>query len=377
MSKSIFSPRHAARRGWVQGLLGAGAVAALGLPARLAAAPAAGPLARPAVAVRRPERGVLLGLARAGQRLVAVGERGVVLLSDDEGRSWRQAQQVPVSATLTAVQFVDARTGFAVGHYGVVLHSDDGGERWVRRLDGVAAAGHVLAAAERRAAREPGAAADAALAEAQRLVQEGADKPLFTLHFDDARRGWVAGAYNLMLATEDGGASWASVGDRLDNPRASHLYAIDKRGEQMLIAGEQGLLLHSADGGGHFRRVATPYAGSWFTAATLADGSWLVAGLRGNALLSADAGRHWSRLDSPAPVGLTALARDARGASWLANQAGQVWAVDAAAGALRLHAASVAMQPGALVPLADGGWLLAGWNGVTRVEAGAPKRPAR
>ncbi len=372
MSKSSSSPpRRAARREWVRGLLGAGVAAALGLPARrLAAAPAAGPLARPAVAVRRPERGVLLGLARAGRRLVAVGERGVVLLSDDEGASWRQARHVPVSATLTAVQFVDARNGWAVGHYGVVLYSDDAGERWTRRLDGVAAAAHVLEAAERRAAREGGAASDAALAEARRLVQEGADKPLFALHFDaDARRGWVAGAYNLMLATDDGGASWAPLGDRLDNPRASHLYAIDKRGEQMLVAGEQGLLLHSDDGGRSFRRVATPYAGSWFTAAVLADGSWLVAGLRGNALLSADAGRHWRRIDSPAPVGLTALARDAAGTPWLANQAGQLWTLDAAAGALRLHAASAAMQPGALLRLADGGWLLAGWNGLTRVDA--------
>jgi photosystem II stability/assembly factor-like uncharacterized protein len=369
MSKSMSTPRRAARRLLVQRVLGAGAVAALGLPGRLAAAPAAGPLARPASPVLRPERSVLLGLTRAGQRLVAVGERGLVLLSDDEGRSWRQAVQVPVSATLTAVQFVDARSGWAVGHYGVVLHSDDGGERWTRRLDGVAAAALVLGAAERRVKQEPGAAADAALADAQRLVQEGADKPFFTLRFDDARRGWVAGAYGLMLATEDGGASWASIGDRLDNPRASHLYAIDKRGEQMLVAGEQGLLLHSADGGRRFRRVATPYAGSWFTAATLIDGSWLVAGLRGNALRSADEGRRWSRLDSPAPVGITALARDAHGAPWLANQAGQVWSVDTAAGALRLHAASPAMQPGALLPLADGGWLLAGWNGVTRADA--------
>ncbi len=365
----------AARRSGLRRLL-AGAAAVLGVPG-LAAAPVADPLQRPALAVRRAEQGVLLGLARAGQRLVAVGARGVVLLSDDEGGHWRQAASVPVSVTLTAVQFVDARSGWAIGHHGVVLRSDDGGERWTRQLDGIALAARVLQAAEQRAAGSSGAAVDAALADARRLVQEGADKPLFALHFDDPQRGRVIGAYNLMLSTEDGGASWMSVADRLDNPRAAHLYAVDQRGEQILIAGEQGLVLHSADGGRSFRRLATPYGGSWFAAAFLADGSWLLAGLRGNTMRSTDGGTHWAPLLSPAPVSLTALGRDEQGATWLANQAGQVWAVDRAAGTLRLHARSSAMQPAAMLRLAGGDWLLAGWNGLTRVAASARTEAAR
>ncbi|MCX7168911.1 MAG: glycosyl hydrolase, partial [Proteobacteria bacterium] len=38
---------------------------------------------------------VLAAVARAGNRLVAVGERGIVLLSDDNGVTLRQAK-VPV-----------------------------------------------------------------------------------------------------------------------------------------------------------------------------------------------------------------------------------------------------------------------------------------
>ena len=45
---------------------------------------------------------VFLGLAGVGERVVAVGERGVVIYSDDAGESWTQAD-VPVRATLTAV----------------------------------------------------------------------------------------------------------------------------------------------------------------------------------------------------------------------------------------------------------------------------------
>ena len=83
----------------------------------------------PAVKSPRATGSVLLDVTRAGQRLVAVGERGHVLYSDDNGQNWQQGA-VPVSVTLTAVHFPGAQKGWAVGHDGVVLHSQDGGENW-------------------------------------------------------------------------------------------------------------------------------------------------------------------------------------------------------------------------------------------------------
>ena len=53
------------------------------------------PLNTPAMRVPVAQNGVLIDLARAGTRLVAVGERGLVLFSDDNGQSWQQAG-VPV-----------------------------------------------------------------------------------------------------------------------------------------------------------------------------------------------------------------------------------------------------------------------------------------
>ena len=80
-------------------------------------------------------RALVNGLAIAGTRIVAVGQRGHVLLSDDAGKSWQQAE-VPVSSDLVAVSFPSASTGWAVGHDGVVLHSTNAGGRWTRQLDG-------------------------------------------------------------------------------------------------------------------------------------------------------------------------------------------------------------------------------------------------
>src|SRR3989344_304981 len=91
-------------------------------------------LQRPALSVKAPQRAVLLAAAAAGQRLVAVGERGVVALSDDRGVTWQQAA-CPVSVSLTMVRFADERHGVAVGHGGTGLTTSDAGARprWPRR----------------------------------------------------------------------------------------------------------------------------------------------------------------------------------------------------------------------------------------------------
>jgi len=319
-----------------------------------------GPLERPALSLHETSRAAMLGLAQAGTRVVAVGERGTVLLSDDAGVSWRQAANVPVSATLTAVQFTNEHTGWAVGHYGVVLKSEDGGEHWSRQLDG-----HVIAKLVLQDAQASGNAKT--LSEAQRMVQEGADKPLLALQFQNEREGLVAGAFNLLLGTVDGGKSWYAMSSRLDNPKAAHLYALHREGSELLLAGEQGLLLHSADAGQHFARIATPYAGSFFSVTRDTSGAWLVAGLRGNVLRSTDTGKTWAPLANPVPVSITSVLRDNQGI-WLANQAGQLLTPSADNKQLKLVSTTTSQQPASMLRLADGSLLIAGWNGITRVK---------
>ncbi|WP_341887240.1 YCF48-related protein [Variovorax sp. YR752] len=283
------------------------------------AAPAGEALERAAVAVRAPGHAVLLGAARAGSRIVAVGERGIVALSDDGGRAWRQAS-VPTSVTLTAVRFAGARRGWAVGHGGVVLASDDGGERWTRCLDGRRAAQIVLEAAR--------AAGDArAIAEAERFVADGPDKPLLDLLLLPGPRLLAVGAYGLALTSEDGGQSWHSWMRRLPNPKGLHLYAARQRGQVLLLAGEQGLVLLSTDGGQNFRRVETPYKGTFFSAELPGEQDIVLAGLRGNAWRSADGGANWTPIAAPMPASITATALGADGRLLAANQAGFVMAL--------------------------------------------------
>jgi photosystem II stability/assembly factor-like uncharacterized protein len=285
-----------------------------------AVAPSGSELDRPALAVRAPGRAVLLGAALAGDRIVAVGERGIVVVSDDGGHRWTQSP-TPTSVTLTAVRFVDARRGWAIGHGGTVLVSRDGGSSWTRQLDGRRAAQIALIAA-----RETG---DARLiADAERLVADGPDKPFLDLVVSE-KRVLVVGAYGLALASVDGGQTWTSWIGRLPNPKGLHLYVVRQRGDTLLLAGERGLVLMSHDDGQSFRRVETPYKGSFF-AAELLTGSTeiLLAGLRGNALRSPDGGANWSSLAAPVPVSITATAVDSRGQVLAVNQAGMLMSVE-------------------------------------------------
>ena len=106
------------------------------------------PLDAPATQSPLAARTLLQGVANAGNRIVAVGQRGHVVYSTDSGASWKQAS-VPVSSDLTAVFFIDDKQGWAVGHDGVILHTADGGEKWDLQLSGRTANDLLIAAMER------------------------------------------------------------------------------------------------------------------------------------------------------------------------------------------------------------------------------------
>lgn len=250
-------------------------------------APAAGSSAASAVSHRKlaairvqsPESTTLLSAARAGSRVVAVGARGVVVLSDDRGHTWRQAAAVPVRSTLTAVDFVDAQHGWAVGHDGVVLATDDAGEHW----------------------------------RVQRFVTD-VDRPLFSVRFLDQRRGVAVGLWSLVLATADGGASWTEVklpappeGGKADR----NLFSVfaDKTGT-LYAAAERGTVLRSRDAGQNWQYVNTGYKGSLWAGGALDDGGLLVAGMRGSLYRSDDCGDTWRAIDSGSKSSFTAMSVD-------------------------------------------------------------------
>lgn len=264
------------RRAW--------ALLALALCAALPACPAAAPAPRAAEPARLAARSLLIAIAPAGERLVAVGDRGVIVLSDDGGVSWTQADSVPVDVLLTGVCFLDAQHGVAVGHDEVVLLTADAGRSW--KLT------HYAPQAER---------------------------PLLDVWCGNAGRVIAVGAYRAYLVSRDGGLNF-SAGEFAPRSRAAvrsgasaadqeagggdHLNRIvGAAGERLYIAAEAGHLYRSDDGGGSWQELASPYDGSFFDVLPLTGEAVLAFGLRGNLFRSEDAGASWQRL----PTGTVAM----------------------------------------------------------------------
>ncbi|MEP6873178.1 MAG: YCF48-related protein [Burkholderiales bacterium] len=234
------------------------------------------PVPVPAQRVAHATQATMLASARAGSRIVAVGDHGVVLLTDDAGQSHRQAKAVPTDVTLTSVSFIDEQRGWAVGHWGVVLHTTDGGETWELQR-----------------------------AETQR------DRPLFGVHFFDGQHGVAVGLWSLVLTTQDGGAHWQSI--EMPIPAGAkkadlNLMGLFPDAEGRLFApAEKGMVLRSDDQGRHWSYLATGYKGSFWTGVSTPGGQLIVAGLRGSLYRSADDGRTWSRIDTRSKSSITAL----------------------------------------------------------------------
>jgi photosystem II stability/assembly factor-like uncharacterized protein len=281
------------------------------------------PLQQPALPSPLAQRSLMLDVTRAGDALVAVGERGFILRSQDDGQSWQQVD-VPVSVTLTRVTFPTPELGWVIGHAGAVLHSSDGGRTWKVQLDGRQAARLVQEAAERQMAAQPGDAVERRLNEARKLISDGPDKPFLALHFFDGQRGLIVGAYGLAFATEDGGSTWQPIDERLDNPGALHLYAIQALGDELFIAGEQGLLLRSRDGGASFQALESPANGTLFGLISVGSNRLLAFGLRGKAYLSEDSGDSWQSVETPHPITLTAGAQLSDGSLVLLDESGHL-----------------------------------------------------
>lgn len=210
-------------------------------------------------------------------RYIAVGERGHILRSDDQGASWQQAV-APTRATLTAVARSNGRV-FAGGHDGVLLVSEDRGDSW------------------KLVRSEPSA---------------DQDNPVLDIHFATESIGYAVGAYGLFLKTVDGGQTWQQEEiPAFDLPDFGfpHLYRlISLRDNSLLVVGEAGFAARSADQGVTWTRLDIAYEGTFFTARQTASGAILIAGMRGNLFRSADNGVSWAPVETGVRSGLNDIA---------------------------------------------------------------------
>ncbi len=230
---------------------------------------------------------LLLDIVNTGAHLIAVGDRGAVLVSNN-GSEWAQVQ-TPTRSTLTAAAFADTNNGWAVGHDAVILHTTDGGKTWTLQN-----------------------------------FEPELEKPLLDVLAIDANTAFAVGAYGLLYRTDDSGASWNEV-DTPIREEELHFNAISRLNNgDLFIAGEQGELAVSADGGASWSAVESPYEGSYFGALPRGDTGVMIFGLRGNVYVSDDARGGWTAIDLGSVATLFGGALLSDGSQVLAGLAGSV-----------------------------------------------------
>jgi photosystem II stability/assembly factor-like uncharacterized protein len=302
-------------------------------PAGAATEPAAVTGSEPewAVMARLAPRALVLDAARHGDLVLAVGERGHVLLSRDGGVSFAQAK-VPTRALLTGVFVHDERLAWAVGHDAVVVRTRDGGLSWERVHDA-----------------------------------PEAERPLLDVWFENAERGLAASAYGELLVTRDGGSSWERRAIRDGDDFHLNQLAAATDGA-LYAAAEAGHLYRSDDGGESWVPLTSPYEGSFFGVLPLAGGRVLAFGLRGRLFSSADRGKTWARIETATEATLLCGLETGPSRFVIAGMEGTLVYGDAAAGTARSEGrpdrrAILAIEPGP-----GGSLLLFGEGGVRRIE---------
>ncbi|HNI38460.1 MAG TPA: YCF48-related protein, partial [Pseudomonadales bacterium] len=253
---------------------------------------------------------------------------------------------------LNAVFFISPTEGWAVGHDELVLHTTDAGKTWAIQLDGLKFTRKRMAdsipaleaklkelKANKQAAEDQldglkpadssvatgseeetaGEADDGAHDQVEAMVSELDDKiadaesalsdakdaltntvanPLMDVWFRDAQTGYAVGAFGEMIMTTDGGTTWVSIADRLNNPDRNHLNAIVGKDNLMYIAGEAGHVYRSTNAGASWTQLESPDPenGSFFAINVVSDNEVFIAGLRGVMYRSVDRGANWKQI---------------------------------------------------------------------------------
>ncbi|MDB5967749.1 MAG: hypothetical protein JWQ90_199 [Hydrocarboniphaga sp.] len=273
---------------------------------------------------------LVTGLAQSGERRIAVGELGRILIADAASGPWREVSVRPQrGSTFTRVIFTGADTAIAVGHDGWIVRSTDRGETW----------NEVVFDPER--------------GEALLGVAGPFDGKLYAY-----------GAFGQYLVSGDSGQTWlheqhAAIGDR-------HLAAMTQaRDGALLIVGETGLMARSTDQGATWAKLPEVYKGSFYGVQRLPDDALLAFGMRGNAFLSVDDGKHWTRSEVPGGLSLYDSMIDNDGAVILVGENSSVFRSTDNGRHFSMMMEGDRKRYASVLPLSGGkGWLVAGEAGI-------------
>ncbi|MBE0577099.1 MAG: glycosyl hydrolase [Desulfuromonadales bacterium] len=170
-------------------------------------------------------------------RAWVVGSMGTVLVSEDRGDTWRMSHP-PEDVSWNNLTIAPGGTMWIVGEFGAVKYSRDNGASW-------------------------------------ELAAVPTEASLNAIDFSDETHGVIVGLSGTILATSDGGQNWQLV----ETEARSHLFGLLWDGSSYHAIGDAGMIL-SSDALGIEWKVGklAPQNFGWYTGITRAGNSYFISG---------------------------------------------------------------------------------------------------
>lgn len=196
----------------------------------------------------------LLAVDKRAGRTVAVGQFGLVMVEDGQGK-WSKID-TDSKSRMYSVGLSPSGMAVAVGEFGTVRKSPDGGKNW----SSIAPDWSAFADPESPGTGEPS---------------------LFSVQVSDTDAITIAGEFGVMLRSVDAGASWQVL--RPVKPKASTIFAMHivplGQGNSFAV-GQTGELLVSSDGGTTWSGCTSQTAMNFLGVSASPSGQVVITGMR-------------------------------------------------------------------------------------------------
>ena len=216
----------------------------------------------------------LLGAAVSGDRKIAVGQMGLVLVK--QGDSEWTTVPTGTEERLMDVALNRAGLAVAVGSFGTLLRSTDHGNSW----------------------SPVSVDFESLYGEFAESLGLGFAPHLYGVKVTDDGRVVAVGELSTVLVSTDGGQQWRAthVGRADGGQMDPSLFGLDLRSDGVAFAvGQSGRVMRSEDGGENWSVVPTDTTANFLGVGASVDGRVVVVGMR-EVIASRDGGKGWTRV---------------------------------------------------------------------------------
>jgi photosystem II stability/assembly factor-like uncharacterized protein len=227
-----------------------------------------------------------------GSNIWVVGAQGLLTHSYNDGGNFEE-NDLGVDVGLNDI-FIRKNDIWIVGDAGTIIHSTDGGRSFMKRVYD----------SSRRA-----------YAQSKTQYLE-----LYSVEFEDEKRGFIVGDEGLILATTDGGFSWEEQKSGVN----AQLFHLSFRGKEGWVVGTGGTVLHTSDAGKNWYPQRSGVDADLNRVYLITDKIGLITGDNGTLLRTENAGANWQKIDLGVQEPLFGMSFIDKKTGWVVGYQGRV-----------------------------------------------------